>query len=331
MECSHRGATDQSGDELAMKKRRESIEIFTISFLDIISSAFAAVVLLVLISKPLPGTSSLDTENSETLLKQVITAEGGVDDLTSELEKQQRELASLKQIKALLKASEISTKKQLGDTSRELEKLDGDLDGLSLVESSLKRSSIRPSSSLKRDAEVGGIPVDSDYIIFIVDTSGSMLSIWDRVSREVINVLKIHPQVKGFQIMNDNGIHLISSYAGKWIPDTPQRRSSVMKVFGAWQSASNSSPVEGVEVALKRYAKSNISLSIYIFGDDYSGSSYDPVIQTLAKLNTNRVTGKRLAKIHAVGFISNYATNRFSILMREVTKQNGGTFLALPL
>ncbi len=310
-----------------MKPRRENLELFTISFLDIISSAFAAVVLLVLISKPLPGAASVDA--TAQLLQQVVSAETSVSSLSRELEKQEQELARLKQIKASLEASEASAKQHLGHKTSELEKLDGDLEGLSLVQSSIKRTSIRPSSSTKRDVEVGGIPVDSDYIIFIVDTSGSMQSIWDRVSREVLNVLKIHPKVKGFQIMNDNGIHLISSYAGKWIPDTPQRRSGVMKVFGSWQSASNSSPVEGLEVALKRYAKKGVSLSIYIFGDDYTGSSYDAVIQTLGNLNTNKITGKKLAKIHAVGFMSNYATNRFSILMRELTKRNGGSFLAL--
>jgi len=314
-----------------MRRRRESLEIFTISFLDIISSAFAAVVLLVLISKPLEDSSSLDLAATEAMLKQVISADESVENSAEELAKKRQELARLKQINTLLQSSEASAKQHLGDKTSQLEKLDGDLEGLSLVQSSLNRASIRPSSSTVRDAEVGGIPVDSDYIIFIVDTSGSMISIWDRVSKEVINVLKIHPKVKGFQIMNDNGIHLISSYRGRWIPDTSQKRKSVMNVFGAWRSASNSSPVEGLEVALKKYAKPGRSLSIYIFGDDYTGASYDDVINSLAILNSNKITGKKLAKIHAVGFMSNYATNRFSTLMREVTKQNGGTFLALPL
>ena len=311
-----------------MKLRRDNIEIFSISFLDIISSAFAAVVLLVLISKPLPDP--LDLSVTETLLKQVVSAESHLSDSTRELEKKRQELARLQQINSLLQASEKSAQAQMGDTTSRLEKLDGALDGLSLVQSALNRASIRPSSSTIRDVEVGGIPVDSDYIIFIVDTSGSMQQIWDSVSNTVLNVLKIHPKVKGFQIMNDNGMHLISSYSGKWIPDTPHRRKSVMNVFGTWKSASNSSPVEGLEVALKRYAKPNLSLSIYIFGDDYTGSSYDAVIDSLDALNRNKITGKKLAKIHAVGFMSSYATNRFSILMREVTKRNGGTFLALP-
>lgn len=312
-----------------MKPRRADIEIFSLSFLDIISCGFGAVILLVLISKPLAGTNPPDVDTTRHLLEQVIAAQDHVSESSKQLEKEQETLSRLQQLRALLNSSEASAKKQLGAKIRELEKLDGDLEGLSLVESSLQRASIRPSSSTTRDQEVGGIPVDSDYVIFIVDTSGSMINIWQRVSREVLNVLKIHPKVKGFQIMNDNGIHLISSYAGKWIPDTPQRRKAVMRMFGSWQSASNSSPVEGLEVALKRYAKPGTSLSIYVFGDDYTGSSYGPIIETIDQLNRNRATGKRLAKIHAIGFMSQYTTNRFSILMRELTKRNGGTFLAL--
>jgi len=312
-----------------MRIKRGNLEIFSLSFLDIVSCGFGAVVLLVLISKPLQAPPSPDIDAAKAMLQQVITAEQQLAQSSRELQRKQQELASLKQISSLIQSSAASVKTQLGAKINELEKLDGDLDGLSLVESSLKRASIRPSSSTTRDAEVGGIPVDSDYIIFIVDTSGSMLNIWPRVSRELINVLKIHPKVKGFQIMNDNGIHIISSYAGKWIPDTPQRRRAIMKMFRSWRSASNSSPIEGLEVALKRYAKPGRSLSIYIFGDDYSGSSYGPVIASIDALNRNRINGKKLARIHAIGFMSPYTTNRFSILMREVTKRNGGTFLAL--
>jgi len=312
-----------------MKKRRGNLEIFSLSFLDIVSCGFGAVVLLVLISKPLEGISSSDVDASKQMLQEVITAEDRVAQSSRELEKKQQDLASLQHISALILASEATAKKQLSATARELEKLNGDLKGLSMVEASLQRASIRPGTATKRDAEVGGIPVDSDYIIFIVDTSGSMINIWPRVSRQLINVLKIHPKVKGFQVMNDNGIHLISSYSGKWISDTPQRRKAVMGLFRSWHSASNSSPVEGIEMALKRYAKPGISLSLYIFGDDYSGSSYGPVLDTIAQLNSSRINGKRLARIHAIGFMSPYTTNRFSILMRELTKQNGGTFLAL--
>ncbi|HHA19613.1 MAG TPA: hypothetical protein ENK70_07910, partial [Methylophaga sp.] len=75
----------------------------------------------------------------------------------------------------------------------------------------------------------------------------------------------------------------------------------------------------------------NMTTSIYVFGDDYTGVSYDPIIEKITKQNSLASSGKKLAKIHGIGFVSPGTTNRFGILMRELTKQNGGTFLALPL
>ena len=173
--------------------------------------------------------------------------------------------------------------------------------------------------------------MDSDYVIFVVDTSGSMQSIWNRVSQEIINVLTIHPQVKGFQILDDQGKAIISGYSGRWIPDAPFRRKSVMKLFNVWRSASNSSPVEGIMTALKLYKKPGQSIAIYVFGDDYTGASYDNAIANITTMNTNQKNGQRLAKIHAVGFRSQATTGRFAILMRELTKQNGGDFSCFTL
>ncbi len=135
--------------------------------------------------------------------------------------------------------------------------------------------------------------MDSDYVVFIIDTSGSMQSIWSRVTREVENVIRIHPRIKGFQILNDNGAHLISGYSGRWIPDTKARRDSVIRLFRNWKSASNSSPVEGLEVALKRYVNPNQKVSIYIFGDDYTGSTYDLVIRTSSRRTPTGSPGNR--------------------------------------
>ena len=204
---------------------------------------------------------------------------------------------------------------------------------MALVESSLKKSAaIRPSSAFVRDREeVGGIPVDSEYIIFIIDTSGSMNAIWPRVLREMERLLEIHPKVKGFQVLNDNGFHALSGYAGKWIPDSRSRRKAILRRLSDWQRASNSSPVEGLQKALRQYADKATSLSIYIIGDDYSGAAFDQALRAINNLNLSSINGRRLAKIHAVGFLSEHTTGRFPILMTEVTRQNGGTFIALPL
>nr|VFJ64577.1 MAG: hypothetical protein BECKFW1821C_GA0114237_100616 [Candidatus Kentron sp. FW] len=314
-----------------MKPGKRDFEIFNLSFLDIISCGFGAVVLLVLISKPMEDVSKSSIDEAGALLSQVVALETRVDTLNDAIDRQNKKNDEQVAERGSLHHAAETLSQQLGRKEQEEKNLRDDLDGLSLVKDSLKRTSITPSSTkTTRDEEVGGIPVDSDYVIFIVDTSGSMREIWTRVSREILNVLGIHPQVKGFQILNDQGKSLISAYRGRFMPDTPQGRKRVMKVFKAWTDASNSSPVEGMETALRKYAKPGRSLSVYVFGDDYTGSSYDPVIERITRMNKGGKAPRRLAKIHGIGFISQHTTNRFTILMRELTKRNGGTFLALP-
>lgn len=315
-----------------MKIKKKEFDIFNLSFLDIISCGFGAVVLLVLISNNAEDASRASVDEVEKLLSRVITLENRIEGLAQEIDQQKKKNDDQQAESGGLGHAAESLTNSLSKEEVKENALAGDLEGLSLVQSTLQRVSIAPSSSNSlRDEEVGGIPVDSDFVIFIVDTSGSMQAIWDRVSREILNVLSIHPQVKGFQILNDQGKALISGYSGRWIPDTPLRRKSVMKFFGGWQDASNSSPVEGIETALKLYAKPGQSTAIYVFGDDFTGSSYDPIIASITKMNRFQKNGQRLAKIHGVGFLSKYTTGRFAILMRELTKRNGGTFLALPI
>ncbi len=315
---------------MAKLKAKEKFEIFNLSFLDIISCGFGAVVLLVLISNSNPSIPAQGVTEVETLLAKVVTLEKNINNLKQQISDQQRKNDEQLAQSGSLGRSSSTLSQKLGTLEKEEQTLDGDLAGLSLVDESLKRISISPATTkTTRDEEVGGIPVDADHVIFIVDTSGSMQAIWKRVADEILNTLSIHPQVKGFQILNDQGKSLIRGYSGRWIPDTPQRRRSVMNVFNSWQDASNSSPVEGIETALRRYGRTGQAMSVYVFGDDYTGGNYDATIARLTKLNKGGKSN-RLAKIHGVGFLSKHTTNRFAILMRELTKRNGGTFIALP-
>ncbi len=316
-----------------MRRRARDFDIFNISFLDVISCGLGAVVLIVLIStyasEPSPGAQT----EVAPLLDLVLAAETRVGTLAVDLETERQALTSRQLLRARLETAATAGGRALAQSGSETGTLAQDIEGLAMVQRSLDRlmrSSITPNTATRRDEEVGGIPVDSEYVVFIVDTSASMKGIWDRVVREIENVIRIHPPIKGFQVLNDNGIHILSGYSGRWIPDTPARRDSVISLLRTWNSASNSSPVEGLEVALKRYVNQNNKVAIYIFGDEYSGSSYDPVIEALVRQNTNRATGARLARVHAIGFLSPLSTGRFATLMREVTRRNDGTFLALP-
>ena len=174
------------------------------------------------------------------------------------------------------------------------------------------------------DDEAGGILVDRDYVIFIVDTSGSMREIWGRVADRMSQVLKQHPRVKGIQVMNDNGSYLVSAYAKRWITDTPKMRERILRLFNLWSSTSNSSPAEGLVRALTDFQSSTKDMSIYVLGDDYSGGDFDGVIEAVRKLNSGG------ARINAINFINPSATtDRFSILMREIALENHGTLITM--
>ncbi len=316
-----------------MRRKRAEFEIFNLSFLDVISCGFGAVVLLVLISPFGVSDEAGGEDETSTLLQRLISTEARIEQLESALG---RESETLAETRARLEAEGAA----VGTAEQDLQRANAaaaeaarNVEGLRTVESALRnqaRAGVSAPEAAPRDAEVGGIPVDSEFVVFVVDTSGSMQSIWERVTREVENIIRVHPQIKGFQVLNDNGTHLIGGYRGRWIPDTKGARDRAIRLFRSWKSASNSSPVEGLEVALKRYVKPNEKVSIYIFGDDYTGSSYDPVIATLSRLNRNRITGDPKARVHAIGFISLQTEGRFETLMREVTRQNNGTFVALP-
>jgi hypothetical protein len=315
-----------------MKRRNRELEIFSLSFLDVISCGFGAVVMLILISKTDVELSVAGAEDVSTLLASLFSLQNSVTQIEQELRDDLTSLEALSVQKSSIASASKSLENELTKLAINNTAVAKSIEGLSLVEEKLKQASLtkprKPAD--KRDVEVGGIPVDSDYVVFIVDTSGSMKNIWGSVSREVNNVLNIHPEVIGFQILNDMGKSIISGYEGKWIPDTPSRRKAVISLFGKWNAVSNSSPVEGLIVALSKYAKPNITTSLYVFGDDYSGGGYDTVIEKVSRQNKVLSSGRRLAKIHAVGFISSGSPDRFSVLMREMTKRNEGTFIALP-
>ena len=311
-----------------MKSDRRDSAIFSLSFLDVICCGFGAMVLLVLLSKTNVAGGALNTEKIKNLLGNIT------------VEKERKIAGEEARAQLLDQTSSLEAK------IRELDAPNLNLAGLKqrLAEEQAKAKilQIKTNTPVQKETpdkaatdevvKVGGIPVDSKYIIFIVDTSGSMKAMWSRVITELENVISIHPKVKGFQIMNDNGVYLVKSYAGKWIPDTPGRRKSVLSAMKNWGSFSNSSPVEGLERALKTYARRTEDLAIYIFGDDYTGSSYDPVLNTISRLNLDPKTGEPLAQIHGIGFQqAGHVADRFATLMREVARRNRGAFVALGL
>jgi hypothetical protein len=187
----------------------------------------------------------------------------------------------------------------------------------------------------KKDDAIGGIPVDSEYIIFIIDTSGSMFNyVWPMMLKKVEETLNLYPKVKGFQVMNDEGVYMFTGYRGKWIPDTPNQRRTVIERLRTWNAFSNSSPIEGIVEAIRTYHAKDKKISLYVFGDEFTGPSVDSVVKGVDIMNREDETGERRVRIHAIGFpvrpdAPQYTSIRFATLMRILCQRNGGTFVGL--
>jgi hypothetical protein len=317
------------------------------SFLDVISCGFGAVILLLVIALALePTTVETITEDLRgTIVKRNDAREKDNEEsqkLARALAAKERSLAAIQeQIDALAKTLIRHEAKAAAAISsvEERTRLEQDLKSVrqrlsAEMQRLLSQPSYRPPA---KDAVIGGIPVDSEYIIFIIDTSGSMQEMaWPLVVKKVDEVLSVYPRVKGIQVMSDMGGYMFTTYAGQWIPDSPVRRKAIIERLRSWRSFSNSSPVEGIVAAIRRYHRVDRRISLYVFGDDFTGKNINNVIEEVARMNARDAEGSPRVRIHAFGFpvlflSSKHQQNRqrFAHLMRVLAERNAGSFVGL--
>ena len=322
--------------------KRRGIEEFSISFLDVICCGFGAVILLLMLTRPL---EPILLENSEVDLSERIEArEQALFEIRGEI----RELLASDNATATDRLAAIEAIKEL---ERQLEDILGKAISLGEAEREIDEQTAELASAkqtltdemqrllgldFKRDSGlVGGIAVDSEYIIFVIDTSGSMQSAaWNQVVRKVDETLSIYPRVKGIQVMNDMGDYMFPQYRGTWLDDGAGVRNRIIQTLSGWAPFSNSSPVEGIREAIDTYYDPSKNISIYVFGDDYTGDSVEEVVDAVDLINIADEMGRRRVRIHAVGFPvyldqPNARIYRFAALMRELAYRNDGTFVGL--
>jgi hypothetical protein len=328
-----------------MRKERKGIDVFSLSFLDVVSCGFGAIILLLVLSKvsePLVREKiSRDLrgevqqleqqlveirDNSKSAKRELALSNQQLEELRTELDRRQQEIAATKA---------QYQEKNLNTAAREriVAQMETALQSLSEEMRRLQAQQLPPPP----DSPIGGVPVDSEYIIFVIDTSGSMQRYaWPLVRKKMAETLAIYPRVKGIQVMNDMGDYMFSQYAGRWIPDTPARRRAILKRLASWSPFSNSSPVEGITRAIRRFHTPGRRVSIYVLGDDFSRGSIQAVIDTVDRLNRDGSGGKRLVRIHAIGFPvlllkggSEENAARFAALMRRLAWDNNGSFVGL--
>lgn len=328
-------------------RRRTNIEVFSLSFLDCICCGFGALILLLVLTKT----------------AEPVIFEEYSDNMESIVAKLQEELFDIRGESYVLNRDLLTRKQQISKEKIKIARLQGDLSTIqgqfatsnddasiqNLLSGQLTSARQKLTEEMQRlqtrqpalpspDNTVGGIPVDSEYIIFIIDTSGSMFRFaWDLVKLKISEVLDAYPKVRGIQVMNDMGEFMFSQYAGEWIPDTPARRKAIITRLKRWQPFSNSSPVEGINAAIRIYYAKNKKISLYVLGDEFTGPSISDVVREVDRINRADSKGNRRVRIHAIGFPvqfdprapDNTTGVRFATLMRELCKRNDGTFVGL--
>ena len=310
------------------KVQRAPVEIFSLSFLDIISCAFGAVVMLVLLAKNGDETPERGPQELSTLIQALAQTQRNIVDLEGGLDTQQKALAAAKKQAAANDKREDALESAIPRTQQVLQQLTDQAQSLRL-EIAQRRAALNTPMDPTPDVEVGGIPVDAEYVLFIIDTSGSMKQIWPRVLRIIKDILDNHPEVKGFNFMSDNGEFLYSAFKGKWLTDSPQRRKTVFSaIANNWNASTNSSPVEGIETALQLYGSENKKMAMYVFGDDFTGASFDKPIARITQMNTHAQSGQVKIRIHGIGFDNNSGF-KYATLMRALAQKNNGSFIGV--
>ena len=328
-----------------MKRRtRRDTETFSMSFLDCICCGLGAIILLLVLNE---FGEPIQLEQAKT-------------DLDAQIVKMEREIFDIRGMALVLERELRARIEQLSEEQRRIARLRGDLssiagrhkasadeeDALKKLDQTLteaRRALIDETRLLQATGRrqvynqpVAGVPIDSEYVIFVVDTSGSMQSMnWRRAERRLEEVLNIYPKLKGIQVMDDMGGYMFSEYRGKWIPDSPARRRAILNRFRGWQAFSNSSPAEGIIAAIRTFWTREHPISIYVFGDEFTGPSIQDVVDTVDRINRSAGSGERLVRIHSLGFPipgqqPQHTSMRYATLMRILSARNGGVFVGLP-
>ncbi|MEY2721021.1 MAG: hypothetical protein RL245_1121 [Pseudomonadota bacterium] len=328
-----------------MKLKRRDTEVFSLSFLDVICCGFGAIILLLVLSE----------------FGQPIVIERSRQDLEAQIKKLQEELFVIRGESEVLERELRGRVDVLARERRNLAKVAGDVSSIrgqfdasrqnaavsNILENELLSAFQELEAENKRLVQasrarqrimtqaVGGIPVDSDYVIFLIDTSGSMQGgHWETAIEVMREILDIYPRLKGVQIVDDNGRELFTGTRGRWMTDSPALRTDIVQRMRSWRAFSDSNPADGIEQAIKTYWSADKRISIYVLGDEFTGESIQQALDAVDRINRPDSSGRRRVRIHAVGFpeapgMTPFTNIRFSALMRAMCERNDGTFVGL--
>jgi len=336
-----------------MIRRRQS-EIFSLSFLDCICCGFGAIILIFVISIGSRQREQLDVLLAlQRALAEQAAALTRIEAAQLEARREQQRIAprleEARQRQDSLQAMIDQLERSLQQEKRGRQALLLDLDELRQEIAARQRKPDHELVLKEVPPAPVGLPVGSNFLAFVVDTSGSMRDpnfggLWPVVIRTIETVLDAYPNVQGIQLIDGDGRFILgrrgSGTAG-WLPDSPQTREAIKRTLRRYDQDTVSNPVPGIYNAMRfLYDKENagMRMGIFVFGDEFnSPQSADEVIRRLDELNPANEQGARAVTINAVGFPTTIRYQfsmgntglRFANLMRTVTYLHGGAFIAL--
>ena len=313
----------------------------SLSFLDVIACAFGAIVLLVLIlpvgDQGVPATVSNMARtlgqllfNVEAVEEQISTIQHQIDENQGIVDRLSTEVASQNQNVQLL----LSTVQSTINETREIE---GRTEIVTQATTVINEATGEIEEEKAVATDLAGIPVDADHVAFVIDNSGSMKMISSRVSAVIADILDIYPELKGIQILNDQGHYMERS--GRWIPDTKATRLRLRNRFSSFNAFSSSNPAPGIRTAISDLYKDGIDMAVFVLGDDYASSNIASFTDDIDRLLELRKSHGGTIRIHAVGFpnLNELGLGQFTVMsplnyvvvMQELTRRYDGVFVGL--
>jgi len=335
--------------------RRRQVQVFSLSFLDCICCGFGAIILIFVLS-----IDSREKEKLQALIEvQRALAEKAaaltkIEAAKIEVERNNTRVTRLVTDARLrndsLQALIDELEKGLQNEKRGHEALLVDIDDLKKEVAARQKKPEHDLVLKEVEPAPVGLPVGSNYLAFIIDTSGSMRDpnhggLWPIVIRTLDTVLDSYPQIEGIQLIDGDGRFILgrrnNSGTAAWHPDTPELRSQVKRVLRRYDQDTVSNPVPGMVNAMRFLFDAEnpkMNMCVFVLGDEFNSSdSADKVIQQLDRLNPADENGNRRVTVNAVGFPTTIRYQfsmgntglRFANLMRTVTYLHGGAFIAL--
>jgi hypothetical protein len=336
--------------------RRRQAQVFSLSFLDCICCGFGAIILIFVLS-----IGSRQKEKLEVLLavqRSLAEQAAALANIKSTKQEVDRTSARTRTLVAEAKLKNDSLQALIDDLERNVQKEKRGQEALLVDIDALKKEIAARQKKPEHEIVLKevkpapvGLPIGSNYLAFIIDTSGSMRDpnhggLWPIVIRTVETVLDSYPNVQGIQLLDGDGRFVIGGRprgngTAAWLPDGPDTRDSIKRTLRRYEQDTVSNPVPGIYNAMRfLFDKDNpnMRMGIFVFGDEFnSPDAADAVIRRLDELNPPDENGSRKVVINAVGFPTTIRYQfsmgntgmRFANLMRTVTYLHGGAFIAL--